>query len=299
MLAELKPPSKELVYDLVTQAGVDTSDWSNYRRPTSPATNPKYCYNWSFEGSDRVVVCLWFEEMRHEGGDMFQTLNYRDIAASRRHWNATQRKRAAGMDHAIQLAKNKRLPIRVIVVDGSRRKDADDESRSKVERRFLDSVPWFVAAYDDDGNCRLQRGRWPAPAETFTPADIIAAGSFAEGAKVEITAQVRERSQRLRDLARAHFASQTTDGRLHCGVCDWSPPLKLELSSPIVEIHHGVGISSYPKDGKSLSFELAIKHLTPLCPNCHRVLHAKSGGGSFTLEEIIKSTRGAVVPAGK
>ena len=299
MLADLKPQSKELVYDLVTQAGLDTSDWDNYRRPESPASNPRYCYNWSFEGSDRVVVCLWFEEMKHEGEVVFQTLNYRDIAASRRHWNATQRKRAGSMDHAIQLAKNNRLPIRVIVVDGSRRNDADDESRSHVERRLLDPEPWHVAAYDDGGNCRLQRGPWPAPAETFTPAEITAAGSFAEGAKVEITAQIRERSQRLRDLARAHFAAQSADGRLHCAACDWSPPLKLEITSPIVEIHHGVGISTYPTDGKALTFEVAIKALTPLCPNCHRILHAKPGGGSFTLEEIRKSIRAAVVPASK
>ena len=286
MLTELKPLSKQLVYDLVTQAGIGTMDWANYRRSKAPASNPKYCYNWSFEGPDRVVVCLWFEEMRLEEGVVFQTLNYREIAASRRHWNATQRKRAAGMDHAIQLARNKRLPIRVIVVDGSRRNDADDESRSYVERRLLDLETWHVANYDDDGNCRLQRSPWPAPVETFTSTEITAVGSFAEGAKVEIIGQCRERSRRLRDLARAHFAAQSTDRRLHCAACDWAPPTILELSSPIVEIHHGVGINSYPDDGKALSFEDAIKFLTPLCPNCHRVIHAKRGGGSFTLDVL-------------
>jgi hypothetical protein len=121
---------------------------SYYCRPKSPAFNPKYCYNWCFEWPDRVVVCIWFEEMRHEGEVVFQALNYRDIAASRRHWNATQKKRAGSMDYAIQFAKNERLPIRVIVVDGSRRNDADDESRSHVERRLLDPEPWHVAAYD-------------------------------------------------------------------------------------------------------------------------------------------------------
>lgn len=286
MLSDLRPQSKQLVYDLVTEAGVDTSDWANYKRSKSPASNPKYCYNWSFEGLDRVVVCLWFEEMKPDGEILFQTLNYRDIAASRQRWNATQRKRAAGMDHAIQFARNNRLPIRVIVVDGSRRKDADDASRSHVERRLLDPEAWHVAAYDDDGNCRLQRGPWPAPAETFTPDEITAAGSFAEGAKVEITTQIRERSQRLRDLARAHFAAQSADGRLHCAACDWAPPPGLALSSPIVEIHHGLGISEYPADGRALTFEEAIQHLTPLCPNCHRVAHANPDGGVFAVTEL-------------
>lgn len=123
-------------------------------------------------------------------------------------------------------------------------------------------------------------------AEIFTPDEITAAGSFAEGAKIGITAQIRERSARLRDLARAHFAAQSADGRLHCTVCNWAPPLALELSGPIVEIHHGIGIRSYPPDGKALTFEEAVKHLTPLCPNCHRILHSKPGGGAFTLEEL-------------
>jgi len=298
MIASLKPSTHFRVYDLVRETGVDVSGWSDYKRSEHPASNPNYCYEWAFEGADRVVVCLWFQEMQVAEKVILQNLNYRAIAAARRQWNTSQRKRAATMDHAIQFARLKHASIRVIVVDGSRRNDADDKSRSKVERRFLDPMPWFVAAYDDDGNCRLQCGPWPAQPETFTPAEINAAGSFGEGAKVGIAAQIRERSQRLRDLARAHFAAQSADGRLHCAACDWSPPLKLELTSPIVEIHHGVSISTYLIGGKALTFDDASKHLTPLCPNCHRVLHAKRGGGLFTLQEIRESTRGAVVPAG-
>jgi 5-methylcytosine-specific restriction protein A/putative restriction endonuclease len=284
--AILKPVSHSRVYDLVRDAGLDVSGWSDYKRSEHPASNPNFCYEWAFEGTDRVIVCLWFQEMQISDEIVFQNLNYQAIAAARHQWDATQRKRAGTMDHAIQIARIKRIPIRVIVVDGSRRSDGDDESRSTVERRFLDSVPWHVASYDDDGNCRLQRGPWPAPPETFTPAEISAAGSFAEGAKAVIATQVRERSQRLRELARAHYAAQSVDGRIRCAACDWSPPLKLELTSPIVEIHHGFGISTYPTDGKALTFEIAIKHLTPLCPNCHRMAHAKPGGGTFTLAEL-------------
>src|SRR5690606_38126674 len=122
--------------------------------------------------------------------------------------------------------------------------------------------------------------------EKFTSTEIIAASTFVEGAKVEITAQVRERSLRLRDLARAHLAAQSADGRLHCAACDCAPPLGLERSSPIVEIHHGIGISGYPEGGKEVTFEEAVKHLTPLCPNCHRILHAKPGRGTFTFEDL-------------
>ncbi|MBS0633624.1 MAG: hypothetical protein JSS11_17075 [Verrucomicrobia bacterium] len=281
----LKPTSKQLVYDLVTVAGVDTSDWSNYSRPI-PASNPKYCYNWSFEGVDRVVICLWFVEMKPDGESVVQRLNYREIAASPRKWKSNQRKRAAAMDHAIQLSKNKRWPIRVIVVDGSRRSDADDETRSRVERRMLDIESWHVAAYEDDGNCLLRRGAWPIAHETFTPAEILAAGTFNEGALEKAPTQMRDRSQRLRNLARSYFIEHSKDGRLRCTICAWAPPTVLKLSGPIVEIHHGVGISTYPEEGKALTFEEAIKHLTPFCPNCHRIVHAKSGGGMFTVEEL-------------
>jgi len=157
-MKHLKPTEHHRVYDLVREAGIDVSDWANYKRSESPASNPKYCYNWSFEGPDLVVVCLWFQEMETDRNTLFQIQNYRDVAASHKNWNRTQRKRAADMDHAIQFARNKHLPIRVIVVDGSRRSDTKDEFRSHVERRMLDLEPWHVAEYDEDGNCRLQRG---------------------------------------------------------------------------------------------------------------------------------------------
>ncbi len=286
VIHSLKPTEHLRVYDLVREAGVDVSDWANYKRPSSPQTNPKYCYEWAFEAPDRVVVCLWFGEMQQEGETVFQKLNYREIAASRRNWNQTQRDRAAIMDHAIQFSRIKKVPIRVIVVDGSRRNDADDESRSVVERRFLDPEPWHVAAYDADGNCRLQRGPLAPAPETFTSEEIQAAGTFAEGALGEITTKTRERSARLRDLARTHFAKLSKDGRLHCAVCDWTPPQALQLTGPIVEIHHGLGISEYPANGRAQTFEEAILHLTLLCPNCHRIAHAKPGGGAFTELEL-------------
>ena len=122
-----------------------------------------------------------------------------------------------------------------------------------------------------------------------TPAKRAAATKTKPGDLAALFTQVR-------DLARDHFARQSQDGRLHCFICNWAPPLALTLTGPIVEIHHGLGISQYPADGRALTFEEAIQHLTPLCPNCHRILHAKKGGGAFTLKELKKET---VVPEGK
>jgi hypothetical protein len=165
MISALKPSEHLHVYDLVRKAGLDVSDWANYKRPLLPQSNPKYCYEWAFEAPDCVVVCLWFEEMQQDGTTVFQKLNYREIAASQRRWSQTQRDRAAAMDHALQFSHNKNIPIRVIVVDGARHNDADGEGRSLVESRLLDPEPWHVAYYDKDGNCRLQRGRLTTSAE--------------------------------------------------------------------------------------------------------------------------------------
>jgi predicted HNH restriction endonuclease len=122
--------------------------------------------------------------------------------------------------------------------------------------------------------------------EFFSRQEVTLAGTFSEGAQSEATAKIRERSIYLRDLAREHFAKQSSDGRLRCSVCNWAPPTALKLSGPVVEIHHGLGISEYPKDGRALTFGEAIQHLTPLCPNCHRVVHAKPGGGVIALDEL-------------
>lgn len=285
MLTQLKPTQRDLVYDLVTQAGLDTSDWANYRRPEQPATNPKYCYEWAFVAHDRVVLCLWFRHMREDKTGVFQIQNYRQVVLESRNWSTAQKERAWRMDQAFVKALHGRLLIRVIIVDGPAEQEVGE-----VERRMLDPEPWHIASYDrETGECRIQRGPWPAPAESYTPTEVAIAGTFSEGAQSQVTAQARERSMRLREFARAHFAARSPDGRLRCAVCDWAPPAGLELTGPIVEIHHGVGISTYPTDGRALSFEEAIVHLTPLCPNCHRLVHSKRGGGCFTLDELRRS----------
>jgi len=37
---------------------------------------------------------------------------------------------------------------------------------------------------------------------------------------------------------------------------------------------------------RTLTLDEALALLTPLCPTCHRMLHAKPGGGSFTIEQL-------------
>ena len=95
--------------------------------------------------------------------------------------------------------------------------------------------------------------------------------------------KVRQRSQKLRDLARQHFRGD--DGKLRCAACDWTKP-SFPLAHEIIEIHHTEELNTLPKTGRKLTLEEALALLNPLCPTCHRMLHAKPGGGSFTVEEL-------------
>ena len=54
--------------DLVAEAGIDTSDWPNFRGGLRKArSNPKYCYEWSFVEPNTVVVLnLWFRDMQED-----------------------------------------------------------------------------------------------------------------------------------------------------------------------------------------------------------------------------------------
>ena len=117
MHSELKPQSKLLVYDLVKEAGLDTSDWVNFNG-RNPASNPKYCYEWAFWDTVKktVVLCLWHSQMDEDRGVISQVLNYRKVGLET---IGVRVKRAQHMDRAIQMAAKFKLPIRVIIVDDS------------------------------------------------------------------------------------------------------------------------------------------------------------------------------------
>ena len=48
-LADLQPKEHVRVIDLLVEAGMDVVDWSKFKGgKEKAASNPKYCYNWSF-----------------------------------------------------------------------------------------------------------------------------------------------------------------------------------------------------------------------------------------------------------
>jgi len=56
-LSEIRPKDQHRVMDLVKAAGVDVSDWGNFKGGEKKAAcNPKFCYEWSFVEPQKVVV---------------------------------------------------------------------------------------------------------------------------------------------------------------------------------------------------------------------------------------------------
>jgi len=245
----LRPETKSQVYELVGRAGFDTGDWSNFKG-SDPAVNPKYCYEWAFwDDSGRILLCLWYVAMRHENGEIIQLLNYRDVALRSR---GNRKTRAQRMDRALQMATNRKLPIRVIVIDGVRQGD-DGASASKVARRALDPVPWSVAAYDrETGECRLVRGQPPIEfADQFSAdADDLPGKRLVSGESF-----VRNPTVRRNVLLRAN------------GVCESCGKVGFLMDDGRVylETHHIVPLAENGQDTE--------QNIMALCPNEHREAH--------------------------
>lgn len=170
-LESLRPTAKARVYDLVRQAGIDVSDWANYKKPDVPAANPKYCYEWAFtqEQDQLVILNLWFKDIKADENRVFCRFNIRALAneieraADDRWANKSTKpvwaKRARKMDSAIQLAVRKKWPIRVVVCEGEIGNLKSNEDESKVQFRKLDDEPWTVTSYNiEDGETEITRG---------------------------------------------------------------------------------------------------------------------------------------------
>lgn len=177
-LADLKPRTKKLVFDLVEEAGFDVTDWrASATNPAKAKANPKYCYEWSFVESGKVVIFnLWHDIMKVLDGEIVYQENFRANAAFHRanggksQWST----RGDKLDAAVDIAARNKLPIRVIILDGDRRNTEDPNSESsRVSFRELDPSEWYVREYNpSDGAFILARGRGRTTfADQFDTAD--------------------------------------------------------------------------------------------------------------------------------
>lgn len=251
-IASLRPTTRQRLYDLVQQAGLDVSDWSLSRKPGSkkgPADNPKYCYEWAFVGLDRIAVCLWHGDMQEDDGHIFQAINYRHIAADapKHLW----RKRAAWMDNALRRAWEHKWAVRVIIVDGFRNSTADETSHVKI--RALDATPWFVSQYHySSGDCVVTRGEAPPRIvdqfvlEDETPPE-----------RREVIRHEIPRNPAVRTAVLARSGQQ-------CESCG-EPGFLMDDGRRFLETHHIIPLAEGGPDIES--------NMIAICPNEHREAH--------------------------
>jgi 5-methylcytosine-specific restriction protein A len=258
-LEELKPKVKQRVIDLVRSVGIDVSDWANFKGGKElAASNPKYCYEWSFVAGPIVVVNLWHANLRESDGLVSIEFNLRENirryskAGGKEVWKAQARR----LDLAIQEAARHNLTIRAIINDGKMR-DPDDMAAkaSRVKHRLLDRLPWVVKSYDaETGKCALARGALPGP---FVDQFSVSPGlePSVERRDISVSVAIRNPAHRSRALERAE------------GKCEYcaEPGFKMKNGKIFLETHHVIPLGEGGPD--------AEHNVVALCPNHHREAH--------------------------
>ena len=95
---------------------------------------------------------------------------------------------------------------------------------------------------------------------------------ISEGVKKIAEVAVYERSKKLRDYAIQYF---TKDGRISCDCCSFNfgDFYGQEIGKGFIEIHHTKPIFTYEDEDLNNTLEKAVTNLTPVCSNCHRMIH--------------------------
>lgn len=95
---------------------------------------------------------------------------------------------------------------------------------------------------------------------------------ISEGVKKIVDVAVYERSTTLRNYAIQYY---TKDDRISCTCCEFNfgDFYGHEIGKGFIEIHHTKPIFKYEDDDIKNTLEQAVKNLTPVCSNCHRMIH--------------------------
>lgn len=259
-----KPTQKLVVMELLKEAGVDVSDWPNYRG-SNPSTNPKYCYNWSFEQPGKLfVVCIWHDSLTVEDG-MTVYRHQPDPHGRKGTGESIWKKREAEFCYALERAYRQQLPVRVILLEGERR----DAKASKVHFRLLDPMPWAVLEYDPvTDSCLLARGEEPVSSSMLS-SDVEL--SWFEGERRRAFVNHRSREAKARE-AKIEESLKKNGGKLVCEVegCrfDFSERYG-DLGKGYAQVHHLSPLNTSPKSGRPVK----LSDLAVVCANCHAMIH--------------------------
>ncbi len=208
-LENLRPRTKETIFDLLQQVGISTDEWltrTDGNSVTEVKANPNFCYNWSF-GSLRegFALCIWHSTLEILNQQIVFNENLRELAVrlkaeggiqannpSRKTRAITQSVRARSFDEALNLSYRRGKPVSVILTEGDRRsREESGEGSSHVQFRTLDPIKWYVHRYDDStGEALLVRG--------VKPAGVTTDGSETEDEDVGRPDEVQQRAIKIR-----------------------------------------------------------------------------------------------------
>jgi hypothetical protein len=260
ILSDLKPRSKQLMFDLAEEAGFDMTDWRDSSNdPRGPKANPKYCYEWAYiEPGKLIILNLWHPSMVEEHGRIIQRANFRSDAEFHRTVSRKTEwaRRAQRLDDAIQTALRDNLPVRVVLLDGvMRNKEEIDTKPSSVKLRELDPEPWTITEYDwDTGAFELTRGILAAHFVDQFDLDQ-AAKSEPERRDTSGSVFVRDPAVRRRVLLRAAG---------HCELCGQAG-FRMDSGALYLETHHVIPLSEGGADDD--------RNVVALCAHDHRRAH--------------------------
>ena len=260
MLLELRPHRKNLVFDLVEEAGFDVTDWrESSRNPQNMKANPKYCYEWSYLQPGKLIILnLWHANMVEEEGQIILRENFRADGEVYRTANQKPEwaRRAQLIDHAIQTALRDNLPVRVILLEGVRRDKATlDTTPSSVSFRELDPEPWTIVKYDwSTGATELRRGILAGSYVDQFDLDQ-ADKSVPERRDQSSSAFVRDPAVRRRVLIRAAG---------HCELCGQTG-FQMDSGAVYLETHHIIPLCEHGADDD--------RNVAALCAHDHRRAH--------------------------
>ena len=267
----LTPKSKPTIMSLAAEAGLDVSEWANVMGGAVKASsNPKYCYEWSFEQAPLYILNIWLENMQQDEQGVFQSLNPLTHPDNQ---TTTRRRRALGLFTTIKNAYERDQPVRAIVLERT------SDGRSRVKGRMLDPKMWTVTRCGPSGDVEIRRD-YSGTIEAG-PLDDEAM-SFTEGQARERFMKYRHREGRLRDEKLREFLER--HGRIYCEVpgCGFDFEERYgEIGRGFAEVHHLDQMKDAPEEGR----QITLDRLAVVCANCHAMIHR--GGECRSLGDLV------------
>ncbi len=259
-ISDLPTLKRRTVYELMKVIGFDVRSWA-FSKTKSPASNPKYCYEWAFTDKDeRVAVNVWHRNLKKRNATWMVEINAERTAISDP--NATRRRRAQHLNRVLAQSYAAGLPVHVVLLAGNAK---------RVFRRALDSQLWAVTDHRRNGAFILTRGKTPSSHYfEFDERGLDAR----EGKKYRQIIWARERERKIRAAKIAAFAKEH-NGRIFCEVagCEFDFERQYgELGRGYIHVHHKNQLSKAPIAGRKVT-KKDLNRFALVCPNCHAMIH--------------------------